>query len=118
MRGAASKLRIPIGVQVGAVAALFVAAILVLWTAGASVVARERRRAEAKGMLESAGTELEARGRNIIAGIPSFPESPEAQSRDEVDRKLSTRPSHSRASRVSKGATSSSATRASSARTC
>jgi signal transduction histidine kinase len=95
MPGAASKLRIPIGVQVGVVAALFVAAILVLWTTGASVVARERRRAEAKGMLESAGTELEARGRDIFAGVPSFPESPEAQSRDEVDRKLSARAAES-----------------------
>ena len=36
--------RVPIGVQVGAVAALFVAALVVLWMAGASVLARERRR--------------------------------------------------------------------------
>src|SRR3954447_10511187 len=95
MPGAALKLRIPIGVQVGVVAALFVAAILVLWTTGASVVAREHRRAEAKGMLEQAGTELEARGRAILAEVRPFPESPEAQSREEVERKLSATASES-----------------------
>jgi two-component system sensor histidine kinase HydH len=88
MPGAASKLRIPISVQVGVVAALFVAAILVLWTTGASVVARERRRAEARGMLEKAGTELEEKGRDILARVRQFPEYLEAQSRAELDREL------------------------------
>ena len=47
--------RVPIGVQVGVVAALFVAALIVLWLTGASVLARERRRSEAKVLLERAG---------------------------------------------------------------
>src|SRR3954467_12461446 len=91
MPGAASKLRIPIAVQVGVVAALFVAAILVLWTTGASVVAREQRRAEARGMLEQAGTDLDIQGRDIIAQVRPFPEFPEAQSREDLDHKLSAR---------------------------
>ena len=83
------KYKVPISVQVGVVAALFIAALVVLWTTGASVVARERRRSEAKGMLERAGDELAARGREIIARAGEFPNFPEEQSRDELDRKLS-----------------------------
>jgi two-component system, NtrC family, sensor histidine kinase HydH len=62
MRFDPSKLRMPISVQVGVVAALFIAALVALWTTGASVVARERRRSEAKGMLVGAGDDLAARG--------------------------------------------------------
>jgi two-component system, NtrC family, sensor histidine kinase HydH len=91
MPRAALKLRIPIGVQVGVVAALFVAALLVLWTTGASIVAREHRRSEAKGLLERAGTGLAAQGRDIIAQVRQFPDFPEAQSRAELDGKLSAR---------------------------
>jgi hypothetical protein len=46
------QFRLPVGVQVGIVAALFVAALLALWTTGAMVVARERRRADAKTLLD------------------------------------------------------------------
>ena len=63
------KLRVPLGVQVGAVAALFVAALVVLWATGASVVARERRRSEAKNLLDLAGTNLADRGIQIIARV-------------------------------------------------
>jgi two-component system, NtrC family, sensor histidine kinase HydH len=84
------KYRIPISVQVGVVAALFIAALVVLWMTGASVVARERRRSEAKGMLERAGDALAARGRDIMAGAGEFPNYPEEQSRDELDHELST----------------------------
>ena len=56
------------------VAALFVAALLALWTTGASVVAREHRRSEAKVLLDRAGDELAARGRGIIARAGEFPE--------------------------------------------
>jgi two-component system, NtrC family, sensor histidine kinase HydH len=83
------KLRVPLGVQVGVVAALFVAALVVLWTTGASVVARERRRSEAKGLLDRAGDELAARGREIIARAGEFPDYPEEPSRAELDRELS-----------------------------
>ena len=57
------KFRVPVGVQVGVVAALFVAALVVLWMTGASVVAREHRRSEAKSMLDRAGEDLAAQGR-------------------------------------------------------
>jgi len=89
MPRAAFKLRVPIGIQVGTVAALFVAALVVLWTTGASVVARERRRSEAKGMLDRAGIDLDAWGRAIIARVAEFPDFPEEQSRAELDHKLS-----------------------------
>ena len=82
-------LRIPISVQVGVVAALFVAALIALWTTGASVVARERRRSEAKRMLERMGDVITARGRDIIAGAGDFLNFPEVQSRDGLDRELS-----------------------------
>ena len=55
---ASRKLRVPLGVQVGAVAALFVAALVALWATGASVVAQERRRSEAKNLLNLASTKL------------------------------------------------------------
>jgi two-component system sensor histidine kinase HydH len=81
--------RVPIGVQVGVVAALFVAALVVLWAAGASIVAREQRRSEAKGLLDQAGKDLDARGREIIAQAGEYPDFPDETSRDELDRKLS-----------------------------
>ena len=77
------RLRVPLGVQVGMVAALFAASLVVLWTTGASVVARERRRSEAKYLLDRAGNELAARGREIIAragDFPTFPRSSPATS--------------------------------------
>ncbi len=83
------KLRMPLGVQVGVVAALFVAALLALWTTGASIVARERRRSEAKGLLNRAGEELAARGRVIIGRAGEFPDYPEEPSSAQLDRELS-----------------------------
>jgi signal transduction histidine kinase len=82
------RFRVPISVQVGTVAALFVAALVALWTTGASVVARERRRSDAKNLLEHAGEALNERGRAIIAGAGGFPNFPEEHSREELDRKL------------------------------
>jgi two-component system sensor histidine kinase HydH len=84
-----AKYKIPITVQVGVVAVLFIGALVVLWITGASVVARERRCADAKWMLEQAGDALATRGRDIIAGAGAFPSYPEEQSRDELDRTLS-----------------------------
>ena len=86
---APTRLRVPVGVQVGMVAALFAAALLVLWTTGASVVAREQRRSEAKYLLDRAGNDLAARGREIIARAGEFPDFPEEQSRAQLDRELS-----------------------------
>jgi two-component system sensor histidine kinase HydH len=81
--------RVPLGVQVGVVAALFVAALAALWMTGASVVARERRRSEAKGLLDRAGRDLDARGQEIIARAGEFPDFPEDTSRVALDRDLS-----------------------------
>ena len=50
------------------VAALFVAALVALWTTGASVVARERRRVEAKDCSTARRRSSPAEGREIIAG--------------------------------------------------
>jgi two-component system, NtrC family, sensor histidine kinase HydH len=81
-------LRVPIGVQVGAVAALFVAALVVLWATGAMVVARERRRSDAKDLLEEAGKELDERGRRIIARVVPFPDYPDERARVDLDHNL------------------------------
>jgi signal transduction histidine kinase len=83
------QFRLPIGVQVGVVAALFVAALVVLWVTGASVVARERRRSEAKSLLDQAGKELATRGREIISATGDYLDFPEDKSRGGLDRKLS-----------------------------
>ena len=83
------QLRLPVGVQVGIVAALFVAALLALWTTGALVVARERRRADAKALLDQAGAELADRGKEIITRVGEFPDFPEETSRAKLDRELS-----------------------------
>jgi two-component system, NtrC family, sensor histidine kinase HydH len=83
------KYKLPISVQVGVVAALFIAALVALGTTVALLDARERRRLEAKGMLERTGDELASRGRKIIASAGEFSFNfPEEQSRDELDEAL------------------------------
>jgi len=88
MPSVGGRFRIPLGVQVGVVAALFVAALAALWATGASVVARERRRSEAKGLLDRAGRELTARGQEVMAHAGEFPDFPEDRSRAALDRDL------------------------------
>ena len=83
-----SRLRVPVSAQVGVVALLFVAALASLWTTGASALARERRRSQAKEVLERAGDALAAHGREIMARAGEFPNYPEERSRDELDREL------------------------------
>jgi signal transduction histidine kinase len=85
------KFRLPLSVQVGAVAALFIAALAVLWATGAQVVARERRRAEAKGSLNKAGDLLAASGSEIIGRAGGFPSFPETRLQSTVDLELSAR---------------------------
>jgi hypothetical protein len=70
------------------VAALFLAALAVLWTTGAQVVARERRRADAKASLAAAGDRLAAGGRDVIGRAGGFPLFPEDQLQSELDREL------------------------------
>jgi signal transduction histidine kinase len=83
------KFPVPVGVQVSVVATLFVAALAVLWMTGASVVVRERRRSEAKEMLDRAGKDLAATGRDIIAQGGNFLDYPDEASRNTLDRRLS-----------------------------
>ena len=82
------RFRVPLAIQVSMVAALFVAALVVLWSTGAAVVARERRRSQAKELLENAGNDLAARGRTLIARAGEFPNFPEEPSREELDGQL------------------------------
>jgi two-component system sensor histidine kinase HydH len=89
MRHALQRLRMPLAFQVGMVAALFIGALVALWTTGASVVARERHRSEAKHLLDRKGKELAARGGAIIARAGEFPDFPEDVSRASLDRELS-----------------------------
>jgi signal transduction histidine kinase len=91
MSSVLSRIRVPLTIQVGLVAAMFLAALIVLWITGASVVARERRRSEVKADLDRAGDELARRGREIIAETGEFPDYPEANSRDELDAFLASR---------------------------
>jgi hypothetical protein len=83
------RYQVPISVQIGVVAVLFIAALTVLWTTGALVVARERRRSEAKGMLEAAGEQLAAQGGKSIAAGGGLLEYPDEESRIRLDRELS-----------------------------
>jgi signal transduction histidine kinase len=80
--------RVPIGVQVGIVAALFIAALVVLWLTGASVVARERRRSDAKVLLDLAGKALDERGLSVISRAGGFPYYTEETDRAGIDRQL------------------------------
>lgn len=83
--------RVPIAVQVGVVAALFMAALVVLWITGASVVARERRRSEAKDLLDRADDTLIATGRDAIARAKYFPDYADELDRADLDRVLGDR---------------------------
>ncbi len=85
------RARIPIGVQVGAVAALFVAALVVLWTTGASVVARERRRSEARRLLDRADDKLIGRGLDALASLGNDFDYREESDRIRLDATLKER---------------------------
>jgi signal transduction histidine kinase len=59
--------RIPLAIQVGAVVAVFAAALILLWSTWASVIERERQRSAAKDSLDAAGKALAARGSSVLA---------------------------------------------------
>jgi signal transduction histidine kinase len=84
------QLRVPIGFQVGVVAALFVAAIGALLMTGASIAEREGRRASARGLLDQAGQALQAQGTPILAGAPQWPNALDLKDWDALDRALTT----------------------------
>src|SRR3954469_24483532 len=81
-------MRVPLKVQVGAVAALFVAALASLWTSGASVMAREGRRATAGDVLARAGNALAGRGGDILATAPRWPYELAPDEWADLDRRL------------------------------
>ncbi len=58
--------RIPLTIQIGVVVALFVAALVALWTTSLWVIEREGRRVSAKGVLDRAGESLAARGVGVL----------------------------------------------------
>ena len=108
------RYRVPISVQVGAVAALFIAALVVLWSTGASFLRASERRADARAMLERAGVPAHRGWAQIIAGrrgIPLFRRG--AVSRSARPQTVRPGPDGSRATaRVSTGAISSRVSRA------
>ncbi|AGA26687.1 two-component system sensor histidine kinase NtrB [Singulisphaera acidiphila] len=83
------RLRIPLRWQIGVVVAFFVAALTSLWITSTSVIARERRRASAKGVLDSAGASLAKRGTSALARAPRWPDYLDPADWDELDRTLS-----------------------------
>ena len=83
------SIRVPLAARIGAVAALFVAALATLWTTWASVVEREGRRTQAKTLLEQAGESLATRGGAVLAsGRPRWPEYMNPNDREALDEKL------------------------------
>lgn len=85
---ARQRLRIPLKWQVGVVVAFFVAALLALGITSMSVIARERRRATAKLVLDSAGTRLAQTGTSVLVQPPRWPEDPDPAFWAELDRVL------------------------------
>src|SRR5205807_2622475 len=86
---ASFQFRMPIGVQVAVVAALFVAAIGALLTTGVSIAEREGRRASARGLLDQAGQTLQARGAPVLVRAPQRPNALDLKDWDALDRALS-----------------------------
>jgi two-component system, NtrC family, sensor histidine kinase HydH len=82
-------MRVPLKVQIGAVVALFVAALASLWTTGASVMARERRWSSAGDVLTRAGVALAGRGEAILANAPHWPYDLGPDEWDDLDSRLS-----------------------------
>jgi two-component system sensor histidine kinase HydH len=81
-------MRVPLKVQIGALVALFVASLASLWTTGASVMARETRRATAGALLERAGNALAERGKGLLASAPRWPYDQGQVEWDELDHRL------------------------------
>lgn len=82
------RLRPPLALQIGATAALFVAALGVLWYASTSVVVREERRSRAVERLRRAADLLADRGAEALARVRPYPEFTEPSDWDEIDRRL------------------------------
>jgi signal transduction histidine kinase len=81
-------MQVSLKVQIGAVLALFVAALASLWTTGASVMAREGRRASAGDVLARAGVALARRGEGVLTTVPKWPDVLSHEERVALDRRL------------------------------
>jgi two-component system sensor histidine kinase HydH len=73
LMGRWTRARIPLSVQVGVVAVLFMASLIVLAYTGLSVLRREGRRESAERVLAAAGAALARQGRDDLASVPRFP---------------------------------------------
>ena len=83
------RLELPLAVQIGAVVVLFGAALGTLWYTSSRVVEREQRRARANERLREANDQLEALGRDAIAGVRPFPDFMDASDWSTLNRRLS-----------------------------
>jgi two-component system, NtrC family, sensor histidine kinase HydH len=82
-------MRVPLKFQVGAVVALFVAALATLWSTSASVVDRERRRVSAGVDLARAGDAMAERSKNLLKSAPREFDELERAEWDDLDSRLS-----------------------------
>src|SRR6476646_3299197 len=82
------RLKVPLGLEIGAVAVLFAAALGTLWYTSSKVVEREERRARANDRLKEASDQLEARGKDALTAIRQFPDFMEASDWSTLDRRL------------------------------
>jgi signal transduction histidine kinase len=81
-------MRVPLNIQIGVVVALFVGSLASLWSTGASVMARERRRASAGELLAGACDSLASRGRQVLANAPRWPYEWSPDEWDDLDRRM------------------------------
>ncbi len=83
------RLEVPLAIQIGAVVALFAAALGTLWYTSSAVVEREERRVRANDRLKEASDQLEARGKDALAAVRQFPDVMEVDDWPALDRRLS-----------------------------
>ena len=83
------RFRVPLGVQVGAVALLFAAALVTLWVNGVSAFRREHRRATSARMMTEASAQMTKQGVGALEAVPLWPNLLDAPEWDKLDRRLS-----------------------------
>ena len=83
------RFRVPLGVQVGAVALLFAAALVTLWVNGVSAFRREHRRATSARMMTEASARMAQQGVGALEAVPLWPNLLDASEWDKLDRRLS-----------------------------
>ena len=83
------RFRVPLGMQVGAVALLFAAALMTLWVTGVSAFRREHRRATSARMMTEASAQMSKQGVGALEAVPLWPNLLDASEWDKLDRRLS-----------------------------